>query len=185
MKLSSRAKLVLIMALFASPIVASFTVYHFFPPEGGASYGELIAPAPMTSQAFAKPDGAPLRFAELQGKWLLVASDSGSCPADCVEKLTTLRQVRLALGRDAERISRVFVVDDTRPLVPGALEAFGGTVVAVTPTGMALPTGPTNDRAHIYVVDPRGLVMMRFPARADTKRMMKDLKRLLKASQIG
>jgi len=38
---------------------------------------------------------------------------------------------------------------------------------------------------HIYLVDPLGNLMLRFPARVDAKRMMKDLKLLLKASQIG
>ena len=50
---------------------------------------------------------------------------------------------------------------------------------------MALPLAPVNDRAHIYLVDPRGNVMMRFPANAEPRRMLKDLERLLKASQIG
>ncbi len=42
-----------------------------------------------------------------------------------------------------------------------------------------------NDRAHVYVADPLGNVMMRFPANAEPRRMLKDLERLLKASQIG
>ncbi len=58
--------------------------------------------------------------------------------------------------------------------------------MAVTPpTGMVLPLAPVNDRAHIYLADPLGNVMMRFPAKAEPRRMLKDLERLLKASQIG
>jgi len=60
-----------------------------------------------------------------------------------------------------------------------------GTVVAFTPAGMSLPPGAANDRAHIYLVDPRGNVMLRWPAGAERKRILADLKRLLKASQIG
>ncbi|QJR13625.1 SCO family protein [Usitatibacter palustris] len=185
MTFGPRAKLLLIFALFASPIAASLIVYNFFPPDRPTSYGELIAPSPITTQPFTKPEGGPLAFNDMKGKWLLVVSDSGACPAACVEKLTTLRQVRLALGRNADRVLRVFVVDDTLPLAPAVLEPFAGTVVAVTQRGMALPLGPANDRAFVYVVDPRGLVMMRFPAKADQARMLKDLQRLLKASQIG
>ena len=50
---------------------------------------------------------------------------------------------------------------------------------------MVLPPGAANDRAHIYLVDPLGNVMMRWPAKPDMRRMLKDLERLLKASQIG
>ncbi len=185
MKIAPRAQLLLLFALFALPIAASLVVYNFFPPEGGRSYGELIAPRPATVHAFARPDGPPLRFAELRGRWLLVASDSGACPAACGEKLATMRQVREAMGRNASRVQRVFIVDDLQPLAPGFAEAFAGTEVGFTPRGLVLPGGEANDRAHIYVVDPRGLVMMRFPANADRKRMLHDLNRLLKASQIG
>jgi hypothetical protein len=93
--------------------------------------------------------------------------------------------VRLALGRNASRVERVLVVDDTRPADRAALAAFDGLVVAVTPTGLTLPPGAGNDRAHVYLVDPHGNVMLRWPAAADRRRMLKDLERLLKASQIG
>jgi hypothetical protein len=38
---------------------------------------------------------------------------------------------------------------------------------------------------HIYIVEPLGNVMLRFPVDPDPKGIMKDLKQLLKASQIG
>jgi hypothetical protein len=116
---------------------------------------------------------------------VLVASDSGACPAPCIEKLAATRQVWLALGRNASRVSRVFVADDLEAPVPALASDFDSMVVAVTPRGMQLPPGAANDRAHIYLVDPRGNVMMRWPAHPDMRRMLKDLERLLKASQIG
>jgi cytochrome oxidase Cu insertion factor (SCO1/SenC/PrrC family) len=139
----------------------------------------------VTAQRFDRPGGGAFAFPELAGKWVLVASDSGACAPACRAKLATLRQVRLALGRNAGRVERVFVVDDLGRPAPGALEEFAGTHVAFTPTGLSLPLGAGNDRAHIYLVDPRGNVMMRWPAGADRKRMLADLQRLLKASQIG
>jgi cytochrome oxidase Cu insertion factor (SCO1/SenC/PrrC family) len=181
-----RAKLALLAALFALPIAASFLTYHFAPPEPTANYGELLLPpANITSQSFSDSEGAHFAFALLAGKWVLVVSDSGECAAACVEKLTTLRQVRLALGRNAPRVERVLVVDDLRRPDVAALKDFAGTAIVVTPPGLQLPPGAANDRAHIYLVDPRGNVMMRWPAGADRKRMLGDLQRLLKASQIG
>jgi hypothetical protein len=93
--------------------------------------------------------------------------------------------VRLALGRNAARVERVLVVDDLRRPDPALPGEFAGMRLALTPTGLALPPGAGNDRAHVYLVDPRGNVMLRWPAGADRKRMLADLQRLLKASQIG
>jgi cytochrome oxidase Cu insertion factor (SCO1/SenC/PrrC family) len=183
---SARAKLVAIVALFALPIAASFLAYYVFRPEGAASYGELLLPpAEITTASFARAGGGTFRFAELRGKWVLVASDSGGCPASCTAKLTLMRQVRLMLGRNAGRVERVFVADDPVALAPQALEPYEGTVAITPPLGMPQPPAPANDRAHLYLVDPLGNVMMRFPAEAEPRRMLRDLERLLKASQIG
>jgi hypothetical protein len=179
-----RAKLAALAALFAAPIVASYVTYTWFRPEGGGSFGELLLPpVPVSAQRFDRAGGGTFEFRELAGRWVLVTSDSGMCPPACRDKLATARQVRLALGRNAARVERVFVVDDTSVPTAGSLAEFAGTVVALSP--FALPPGAENDRAHIYLVDPHGNVMMRWPAGADRKRMLGDLQRLLKASQIG
>lgn len=181
-----RAKLLAIMALFALPIVASTVAYHFYRPEGTTNHGELLAPpVAITAATLLRPDGKPFRFEELRGKWVLIASDAGSCPAACLAKLATLRQVRLALGRNAARVARVFVADDSRPVDPAAMAPFEGTILVAPPAGTLLPPVPLNDRAHLYLVDPLGNVMLRFPAGAEPRGLHKDLERLLKASQIG
>jgi cytochrome oxidase Cu insertion factor (SCO1/SenC/PrrC family) len=182
----ARLQLLAIAGLFALPIIASTIAYNFFRPEATANYGELLLPpAQVTTAPFPRVGGGAFGFGDLRGKWVLIASDSGACPASCVAKLTLLRQVRLMLGRNADRVVRVFVADDTHPLAPEALAPFEGTVAITPPAGMSLPPAPLNDRAALYLVDPLGNVMMRFPADPDPKRMYKDLERLLKASQIG
>jgi cytochrome oxidase Cu insertion factor (SCO1/SenC/PrrC family) len=184
--MSPRAKLLVLAALFAAPIVASVIAYNLIEPRATANYGELLLPpAQITSQRLDSDSGGAFSFGELAGKWVMVASDSGDCAAACRDKLEAMRQVRLALGREAARVERVFVVDDLRRPEAQAMKEFSGTRLALTPTGLSLPTGAANDRAHVYLVDPRGNVMLRWPAGADRKRMLGDLKRLLKASQIG
>ena len=181
-----RAKLVGLASLFLLPIAASIVAYNVVEPGKTSNFGELLLPpASITAQPFERPGGGTFGFRDLAGKWVLVASDSGACPQSCRDKLATLRQVRLALGRNAARVERVFVVDDIEPPEAGIAAEFAGMVVAMTPRGLAVPAGVANDRAHIYLVDPRGNVMMRWPAGADRKRMLGDLQRLLKASQIG
>jgi hypothetical protein len=105
-KISARTKLVLIIAGFALPIAASYLAYHFLRPAPTGNYGELLLPpAHVPRDSFERIAGRSWTFAELEGRWALTMSDSGACPSACVEKLTTLRQVRLALGRNAGRRS--------------------------------------------------------------------------------
>ena len=187
MRLGPRAKLLLLVSIFALPMIASYVAATWLRPEATGNYGELLLPpAGVTSQPFERPEGGALRFEELRGKWVMVASDSGACPAACAAKLQAMERTRLALGRNASRVERVFVADDLRaPDAAALLAAHPGLQIAVTRRGLTLPPGAANDRAHIYLVDPRGNVMMLWPAEPDYRRMFRDLERLLKASQIG
>lgn len=186
MRLGPRAKLVLIAALFAAPILASYLVYFFGHPKPSANHGELLLPPGQASGAsFRRPDGGTFRFVDLRGRWILVAQDASGCADACLAKLVALRQVRLALGRDASRVERVFLVDDGRAPDPARLEAFPGMQVALGPPGSGLDGRAAGDHAYIYLVDPNGNVMMRWAATADPKGMLQDLQRLLRASQIG
>ena len=184
MKPGPRAKLLALIGLFLLPIVASTVAYNFLDLKPTANYGELIMPpATVPAQRFTKPDGTPFAFQDLAGTWVLVAADSADCPAACREKLVTLRQVRQALGRNASRVERVLLVDGARAPATQALEPFPGLRVVLAGGHPVPPFG--GDTAHIYLVDPNGNVMMRWPAAPDAHRMLKDLERLLKASQIG
>ena len=169
MKLGPRGKLVLVMAIFAAPVIASYLAYFFAHPRPTAQHGELLL-----------PPGERAR-----GRWVLVAMDSAACDKPCQEKLIAMRQVRLALGRNASRVERVFVVEDGRATDPKEMAAFPGMDVVVAPAGAALSPKARGDDAHVYLVDPNGNVMMRWRAADDPKGMLKDLERLLRASQIG
>lgn len=187
MKLGPRAKLLLIIAIFALPILASYLAYFYAHPRPTANHGELLLPPEQASTAaFARRGEAkPFSFAELRGRWILVATDSGACARDCVAKLVEMRQVRLALGRNASRVARVFVIDDAMNPDAAILEPFPEMEVVRAPSDGGLAAKAARDRSHIYLVDPHGNVMMRWRTGDDPKGMLRDLERLLRASQIG
>ena len=163
------SRLLLIALVCAAPIVLGTLAYVFgWSPGRPGNYGELIEPRPL-----ALPP-----FAGLRGKWVLVSADAPACDERCERKLYFMRQVRRAQGKDMERIERLWVL--TAPGEPrrGLLDAYEGTRLARV---AASPFQPE----HIYLVDPLGNLMMRFPENADPKRMIKDLGRLLKYSSIG
>ena len=183
-----RIKLLALAAFFAVPVVAGYVAYFFdLAPGSAANYGTLIAARPLSDTTLKSIDGRPFNFFELRGKWALVQFDSGACAAYCERKLYFMRQVRKALGKDMARLERVWLVSDSE--VPGArlLEAIEGTRLART-AGTTFAAEFPAERTpvdHVFLVDPHGNLMMRFPRDPDPSRMLKDLQRLMKVSGIG
>ena len=175
--MSPRAKVGLIFLVCAAPFVLGTAAYYLgWHGSNKANYGELLAPRMLEAAAF-KP---------LRGKWLLVTFDPALCSAQCEEKLYVVRQVRRAQGAGAERIERVWVISDGGEPPERLRAAIEGTHFLPLAEAAPLDAFPPGDRrAFIYLVDPLGNLMMRYPADPDPKRMIKDLERLLKWSRIG
>jgi hypothetical protein len=170
---SPKLKLGLIVAVGAAPIVLGTLAWYFhWGTPGTANYGELLKPRLVEAPA----------LVALRGKWVLVTFDPAACDAACERKLFVVRQVRRAQGAGAERIERLWLVTDGGKPRPQLLAAIEGTHVAKSPGDAAFPGEP---RQHIYLVDPLGNLMMRFPAEPQPERMIKDLERLLKWSRVG
>jgi ferric-dicitrate binding protein FerR (iron transport regulator) len=176
-----------ILAFCAAPTVAAWFAYFVWQPQSRTNYGELIAPRALSDPALHRLDGSAFRLSQLRGKWMLLQIDSAACSEDCREKLLYMRQARLAQGRDAERIERVWLLDDDAIPDTSLLREHEGLQVARAPHGTFLGEFPSsgNSTGYIYVVDPRGILMLRFPGNPDARKMLKDLARLLRASRIG
>jgi len=86
-----------------------------------------------------------------------------------------------------ERIERVWLIDDGKIPETGITEEFRGTVLINAKDNDLLKAIPAriSQHDHIYMIDPLGNLMMRFPKDVDPSLMAKDIKRLLKVSQIG
>ncbi len=185
---SARLKLLFLALVCAAPVIGSYLLYYAAPPEGSKkNYGELIPQVAIAALAPQPGVPVPADLAPVAGKWLLVMVDSGGCGDGCTKKLWQIRQLRLTQGKEMDRIVRVWLVDDDK--VPGeALRAeYNGTVIlprARFPELSQLPATGT-PRDHLYVIDPIGNLMMRFPAAPDLNRVKKDLVHLLKVSRIG
>ena len=165
----ARLKLLLLAAFFVLPVAASWLAWRLELGTGAAgNYGTLIAPRPVAL--------APL--GALKGKWVLVQFDGGACGTGCERKLYLMRQVRRAQGKDMERIERLWLVSDAGAPRADLLAAIEGTRVVML-------EDPAFTREHIYLVDPLGNLMLRFPRDPDPSRMIKDLQRLLRYSRIG
>lgn len=176
-----------IAALCLAPFIAALIAYFYWQPQGGMNYGELIPVRPLIDPPLRHLDQRELRLSAFRGKWVLLQLDQSECAALCRAKLYNMRQVRLALGREMERIERVWLILDEAPLQTTLIREYDGTRMlraAGSPILAKFPP-PGGARDHIYLIDPLGNLMLRFPKDADPRKMHKDLARLLKASRIG
>ena len=169
--MSAKAKLALVFAACAAPFVLGWLAYEFRWAGQAGNYGELITPRPVAG---------PLQ--PLRGKWVLVTFDAAACDAACERKLYFVRQVRRAQGKEAERIERLWVITDAGKPRPEVLAAIEGSHLSSEARTLDFP----GERGrHVYLVDPLGNLMMRFPPEPDPKKTIQDLQRLLKYSRFG
>lgn len=180
-----------LLAICVAPIVASYFAYYVVKPEGKTNYGTLIDPRayPIPALNATMLDGAPASLDAYRGKWIMLQADRADCQQPCKEKLHKMRQLRLMQGKNMDRIERVWLLTDAAPVETMTLREYDGThVLRASPDVVAkwLPAEPASTVTdHIYLIDPLGNLMMRFPKDADPNKMKNDLGRLLKASRIG
>ncbi|MBC7702259.1 hypothetical protein [Aquabacterium sp.] len=185
-----RLKMLLVWAICTTPVVASYLTYYVIRPEGRANYGTLILPTHDMPADAALPlkdlQNQPLAVSSLKGQWLLVTVAAGACDAACEQHLYYQRQVRETLGRDKDRVDRVWLITDGAPVRDALKPGLEGTTVLRTSQGdLAKWLSPEAGQplsAHFYLVDPKGTWMMRFPAQPDMSKVKRDLSRLMKAN---
>ncbi len=184
----SRRTLLLVAAVCIAPFVGSFLLYFFWQPAGRINYGELVEGATLptlTQSRNSSHGGKPVDIAKLRGRWVFVTVDTAACDEYCQKKLWQMRQVRLTQGKYLERIERLWLVSDEATIAPALEKEYEGMHIALSPGAVkALPV-KTALRDHIWLVDPLGNVVLRYPKDADPSRMKKDLERVLRVSRIG
>jgi hypothetical protein len=189
-KRAGRRKLLLLFLVCLAPVVASYLTYYVIHPQMRSNYGELIEPQrPLPAIKLTQPNGDSFNTADLLGKWTLVTVQSGACDQHCTDKLFMLRQVRIMTGRERERVARLWLIPDNVPLPTIVMREYEGTIMLrIDPNDLArwLPAdGGDTPAAHLYLIDPHGHLMMRFPTNPDPLKVKADLVKLLMASSIG
>lgn len=187
---SGRWKMLLLLLVCAAPVIASYFTYYVVRPEGRRNYGELIQPQrPLPALATTTLQGQSGTLFALKGQWLLVSVAGGACDAACKNHLYLQRQVRESVGADKDRVDWVWLVNDDAAVPAELIPALrNATVLRVGGEALAAWLAPAAGQAladHLYVVDPMGNWMMRFPVRMDTAgaaKAKRDLERLLRAS---
>ena len=188
--ISGRWKMIAVLLVCAAPVLLSYFTYYVIRPDGRRNYGELIEPQrPLPGMRTEALDGKPGELRALKDQWLLISVGSGSCEQACQQRLYYQRQLREALGKEKDRLDWVWLINDTAAVDSRLRPALAtSTVLRVPADALAQWLQPAVGQRledHLYVVDPLGNWMMRFPASMDADgaaKAKRDLDRLLRAS---
>ena len=186
---AGRWKMLLLLLVSAAPVVASYVTYYVIRPEGRRNYGELIQPQrPLPAFTGVNAQGQAVPLTALKDQWLLISVADSACNETCQQHLYLQRQLRETLGKEKDRLDWVWLRTGDAPLEPALQQATAAaTVLQVPADELARWLEPAPGRRiedHLYVVDPIGNWMMRFPADIDPKQAKRDLDRLLRASSF-
>lgn len=186
-----RWKMLLVLLVCAAPVIASYFTYYVVRPEGRRNFGTLVEPQKqLPSELMGRTlDGQEVPLSQLKGQWLLLSTSPAACNAQCETHLYLQRQLREGLGREKERLDWVWLITDGQQPSAALKNALQpAQVLQVDAAALQSWLQPQEGHQladHLYVVDPQGHWMLRFPAlldRASASKAKRDLERLLRAS---
>ena len=180
-----RLQFLLIAAMFFGPLLFAAWMYYgggALQPESRSNHGTLLEP--IVNLADAVP-GSALHDSRA---WRLLYANDGECGDSCLQALYTLRQSRLMLGKEMDRVERLFLHGEQAPDTLLLTEEHKGLV---TLQDSALRTVLDDKKpgslpaGGFYLIDPHGNLVLYFSPDVGPRDMVDDIKRLLKLSRIG
>lgn len=177
----------LLALVFLLPLAIAFWLYFggsSLVPEDRTNHGVILEPIVNLEEAL---PGSPIASLS-EDEWLLIFVHAGPCAAECRETLVRLRQSRLMLGQEMDRVRRVFLHGPAAPDRVLLEREHPGLTALEDAEAAALITGKRPQEltpGGLYLVDPLGNLVMYFSPDIAPGEMVDDIKHLLKLSQIG
>jgi hypothetical protein len=200
-KMRGRWKLLAVLAVCAAPMIFSYLTYYVIKPQARTNFGTLLDPRahPIPPLGATTLDAKPASLDAYKGKWVMLKVGPSACPKDCMDQMFAMQQVRSMTGKEMGRIERVWLITDSAPLDTMLLRQLDGMRILRAPAAAVAGWLPPEPGAALedglWLIDPLGNLMMRFPkvpanaAEADKvqhyAKVKKDIGKLLKASAIG
>jgi len=181
----SRLQLSLVALVFLGPLaVAAWLYFQGASPSGRTNHGELLEPIENLAESL---PGSVIHD-HYDNAWVLLYRETGACESTCREALYTVRQARLMLGKEMDRVRRIFLHGDIPPDTVFLAEEHPG-LITIEDSALdellnkkrpaELPAG------GYFLVDPLGNLVMYFRPDLDPANMVDDIKHLLRLSRIG
>lgn len=189
----NRILLVGLFSLFLLPVITAY----LWKPASFRNNGDLITPPRMISvDDLQLPNGQAFNNDALLGKWTFVYIIKNTCETDCRNIIDLVENARLTQGKNSKRVRLLLVTLSPEEVANVGKVDFDASNFVVGNilskdkseflSQFLLSSGTQMDLlSKIYLIDPRGNLMMSYFKNIDASDLRKDLSRLLRASRIG
>lgn len=180
-----------VVAAFVVPVAMAYAVFFFVDVTSFTNRGEIFNPViDITSLELTDETGKIIPEDVLRFKWRFISFVGSYCDAACNKRLNDSRQVHRRFGKDSHRILRMIVhLEPASEALNSLIEAEYSDTLNMNANKETVNAafGGTSklDENEIYIMDPMGNIMMRFTQEQPVQDFQFDMKKLLKASQIG
>ena len=175
-----RLQLILVLLVAIGPMILATSMYRFkfWVPDNRSFHGELIGNGQSR---------ADLGVQTQESRWQLLVSAPSDCSADCQQLVYLARQIQIGLGRDAGRASHALAI--AQPLSADYDTKLSREYPQLQRYSLELgryqKAAPGIETPQLWIVDPHGNLVLRYGAEVNGKGLLKDLRQLLKLSNIG
>ncbi|HMB59945.1 MAG TPA: hypothetical protein VKN35_08540 [Xanthomonadales bacterium] len=193
---AAKLSLVAILALFVFPLIFAWVTYSGlidWQPEDTENLGQLVIPPVPLDWNRTELVGQP-ESNGLHGHWVVLLPLQIPCQADCLIRVTQVRQVHRALGRHQDRVRIALLGEQTIPAeemntlheIYRQFNLLEGPDVLFTEAlqQVAEQQGALRGATLFYLVDPLGNIMMTYDGQDGPSKLSKDLKKLMAWSKL-
>lgn len=184
-----------VVLAFIAPVALAYIMFFLVDVTSFTNRGEILNPiVHISSFKLKNAENEMIPQDELTYKWRLISFLSKDCDSACEARLYDTRQIHKSLGKNQHRVYRMFVhlqpasesllklIEETHP---GIIHVNGNETAIIDALGNNVRENAGITNNETYIMDPMGNVMMRFTQDQPSKDFLYDLRKLLKASQIG
>lgn len=193
-----RFKIILMFAIVFLPFIVAYIMIktEILIPQSKTNNGQLISPPlQLTDLPIRNIDNEAMTPGDWLQKWRFFIVNNQNCDDSCQNSVHTLRQIHLLLNKESDRVERYYLT--TKNLIPSTqsilnskenypylkflsveekqinslIDAIYGNNKSIYPT--------------ILLIDPLGNIMMYYTPDQLDKKVVDDIKKLLKSSKIG
>ena len=184
-KIKSRIYFILIILSFIGPLIFATLMYIYrdsLPIAPPSTNGELLE-SMINIHKNSTSEKTLKTFSNK--KWSLIFVVRGNkCDKTCSEILHLIRQTRISLNQDSSRVMNIVITDQKNDDIEGLIKAdYKNINKLIDPK---LLDNELLNNGTLYISDPLGNIFMFYnKENLNFKVLRKDLKKVLKISQIG
>jgi len=187
---------ILALIIFGTPFLvislSTFWYYAGLGPKATVNYGTMIDPPVDLGSLELELNYQPLNIDSMERKWMIIHFLDERCNEDCLEAFYFSRQINTAIGREKDRVKRFYVASSKTQEKVKKLFQSEKNLTAISAKNLNLLRQKMTEaginpfiQPGFLLADPLGNIILSYQGDIDPKKILSDIKKLLRASKIG